>query len=656
MSGIGVFAIFFGIFGIVMIWLGFVTKKWIERSSDFILAGREVNLLVNILGVASIGYAGTTLALSPAFSIMGGLTKSVFMLGVCYAFVGIVSYGLFVAPVARRSGAHTLPEWMEIRYDNKVRTIVALTAIMAMIGITANNVVSMAYILTGFTSWSLLLTITVCFIVFIFFTYLGGLWAITLTDFLQGIICVFAVPLLIIVLLMKYGGWNFVASNWPGGNPMLFGVGGTTFPWFSLKYPSVFVALFLYGMALVWGSNHYWIRASSVRSDRVARDSYLWAALILFVANGIMYPILGAYVGAAYPSTFAPLGKVPPASSFGVFLKDISPIAAAYLLLTTVAASISTATATHIAGSSMVFRDIYQRIFKTKAKPEELVAPSRIISLIFGLICLTLCFFPGGPVYLFAFSCAWLAPSAILVILGMYWKRVTATGAFVGGLGGILFLTIWTILDLTKFYPMTTKFGHMVIPGVVISFLLTVIVSLLTKPKYFGEFEGAEKIKLIEEDIKVLDCVRKGYNTMAEITDILDVDSSISSRIIEKLESGSYIKRVGGSGLDFYTFTLTEKSKEVLPPLSPEEEKLAEDKLDMASIKILNHINTYPNLVANELVKITGLNQMANSVVVASLIRRKLLKERGMWRRIVKITEEGKRILKRHRVLLEGGI
>ncbi|HBY57133.1 MAG TPA: sodium:solute symporter [Candidatus Atribacteria bacterium] len=656
MSGITVFGIFFVIFGVLMTFIGFVTKKWIGRSSDFIVAGREVNLIVNILGVASIGYAGTTLALSPAFTIMGGLTKSVFMLGVCYALVGIISYGIFVAPIARRSGAHTLPEWMEIRYDNRVRTIIALTAIMAMIGITANNVVSMAYILTGFTSWNLLLTITICFIIFLSFTYLGGLWAITLTDFVQGIICVFAVPLLIIVLLMKYGGWNFVASNWPGGNPLLFGISGTTFPWFSLRYPSVFVALFLYGMALVWGSNHYWIRSSSVRSDRIARNSYLWAALILFVANGIIYPILGGYVGAAYPSTFAPLGKIPPAASFGVFLKAISPVSAAYLLLTTVAASISTATATHIAGSSMIFRDIYQRIFRPNAKPEEMVTPSRVISLVFGIVCLGLCFFPGGPVYLFAFGCAWLAPSAIIVFLGMYWKRTTNKGAFIGGIIGILFLSVWTILDLTKLYPMTAKFGHMVIPGVVITFVLTVIVSLFDKSKYFGKLEEKDKIKLIDKDIKVLDCVRKGYNTMAEITDILDVDSSISNKVVGKLENGGYIKRLANCGVGFYTFELTRKGKEVFPPpSSTKEEKLTEDKLDMVSLKILRYIDTNPNLVANKLIEITGLNQMANSVLIASLIRRGLLKESGMWRRIVTITQKGKEMLRKHRELLEGG-
>lgn len=654
MTGMGIFAILFIIFGVVLFRIGLVTRKWIERSSDFMIAGREVNLIVNVLGVASIGYAGTTLALSPAFSLMGGLVKSVFMLGVSYALVGIVSYGLLVAPIARRSGAHTLPEWLEIRYDNKVRTTIALTSIVAMIGITANNIVSMAYILVGFTGWNLILMITVCFIVLLSFTYLGGFWAITLTDFLQGAICIFAIPLLVIILLMKFGGWDFVSAGWPGGNPLYTGIAGTTFPWFSLKYPSVFVALFLYGMALVWGSNHYWLRASAVRTDKVARDSFLWAALILFVANGILYPILGSYLGSAFPTTFAPIGKVPPAASFGVFLKSINPAAAAYLLLTAVAASISTATATHIAGTSMLFRDVYQKVFRPKAKPEELVVPSRVISLIFGIVCLVLCFFPGGPVYLFAFSCAWLAPSAVIVILGMYWKKISSAGAFVGGLTGIIFLSVWTILDLAKLYPMTAKFGHMVIPGVVITFLLTVIISLFTKSKYFGKSEETEKIKLTDADIKVLDYIRKGYTQMAEITDMLDVDSSVSSKIIEKLERGDYLRRLADGGLGFYTFELTEKGKTILPPLSSKEEKLIKDNLDVLRLKVLKYISTNPNLLASKLAKITGVNQMGNSVIISSLIKGNFLKEGGIWRRIVEITIKGKEALDNYKELLEG--
>lgn len=288
-SSIAVFLIFLVVFGVIVNWLGIRSRKLIKGSTDYIIAGREVNLLVNVFGVASIGYAGTTLTLSPSFALMGGFWKGLAMLGLAYSVIGIGGYGLLVAPIARRSGAHTLPEWMEIRYDKKVRIVVAITAIISMIGITANNVVSVAYILAGFTNWNLLLLTVIAFLLFLGFVFASGLWGVAITDFFMGFLCIIAMPLLVVTLLIKYGGFNFLASNWPGGGSWLTtGIDGGTFPWFSLKYPSFLVALFLYGFALVWGSNHYWIRCSSVRSERVARNSFLWASLILFIANGII--------------------------------------------------------------------------------------------------------------------------------------------------------------------------------------------------------------------------------------------------------------------------------------------------------------------------------------------------------------------------------
>ncbi len=644
------FIIFFVVFGVVLNWLGIRARKWVQGSSDFIVAGREVSLLVNILGITSIGYAGTTLALSPAFALMGGALKAFFMLGFCYAIVGIGSYGLVVAPLARRSGAHTLPEWMETRFDKRVRVIIALTAIMAMLGITANNVVSMAHIIVGFTNWNLLLVTVIAFALFVGFMFASGMWGVAITDVLQGILCVVAMPLLVIVLLIKYGGVSFLNNNWPVGSWILNGITGKTFPFFSLHYPSVLVALFLYGLALTWGSNHYWIRASSVRSERVAKNSFLWSSLLLVLANGVVYVLVGSYAGAAHPTAFEPIGKTPLTGAFGVLLKDFNPVIAAYLMVTTIAASISTATGTYIAGSSMVFRDIYQRFFRPKAKSSELVTPSRIITLLFGLASLVLCFYPKGPVYLFAFGTAWLIPSAIVLMLGMFWKRCTSTGAFVGGLSGMLLLTIWTILDLTKIYPMTAKFGHMVIPGLVVTLVVSIIVSLFTQEK---REVLAEKIKLEDMDINTLVAISKGYNTMSEITDLLNVDSGISTSVINKLESHGLITRQGSTYLRYYTFNITESGKKYLPPLSQKDKTLLADNLDMDSLKILSYVSNHPNIVVNDLLNIVHKDAMAVSTIISSLIRRGLLLEGGLTRRTIKISSKGREILSKYQSLLE---
>lgn len=638
MGSVGIFTIFFAIFGFVMVLSGWITRKWIGRSTDYLVAGRQINLIVNILGIAAIGYAGTTLTLAPAFTLMGGLIKSMFMLGVAYSIVGIISYALLIAPAARRTGAHTLPEWLEMRYDSKVRFVITLITIVAMLGITANNILSMATIISGFTGWPISVTVFMTFAIFMFFTVLGGMWAVTLTDFIQGVLCIVAIPLLLAFLLIKYGPLSFVAKNWPGGNFWTVGIAGKTFPWISLSYPSVLVAFFLYGMALVWGSNSYWLRVSSVRSERVAKYSFLWAAVILFLANGFMYPLLGAYVGAANANAFVPRGSAAPAAAFGIFLRNTPSVLAAYFLLTTVAASVSTATAYYMAGSSVIIRDLYQRFIKPNAKPEQLVKPSMIFNTIFGLASLLLCFFPGGPVYLFAFATAWLAPIAVIVILGLYSRKFSSAGAFVGGLVGLIFMSVWTLLDLTKIYPLTSKVGHMVIPGLIVSFASAIIANFFGKSKY--EIVVARRDKLTDEEMKVLELIGRGYNTMAEITDLLDVDSSKSSELVLSLEKAGLIERLGHRGIHFYTFRVTDFGREVLSKRM----QISEKEVDEIGLKVLE-LAREGLVLADKLSKETRLNPMALGTVVNSLIRRGYLKEGGFWRRKISITEKGLEVL-----------
>jgi len=647
MSTIAIFGIFFAIFAVIIVWLGIASKKWVSKSSDYIIAGREVSLLVNIFGVAAIGYAGTLLTLGPAFTLLFGLTKGFFLLGIPFAIMGYISYGLIVTPIARRSGAQTSAEWMELRFDKRVRVLIVITSVIAMIGITANNVRAVAEIVHGMTMWSTNLMVLSFFVVYLVFVVVGGLWGVTITDVFQGMIILIALPLIAVLLISLFGGFSGVVDAWPA--VWSSGVTGSTAPWISLRYPSVLTGIFLFMIALVWGSNHYWIRVSSSRSERSAKWSFIIAGVICGIA-ATLYGFLGAYMGAFHLDKFTlGGGTIPPVGAFGVFLGMVPPIAGAFLLLAAVAASLSTGATTHIAGSSLLIRDVFQRFLKPNATDKETLKFSRMVTFLFGVVCLALCYFPGGPVYLFAFACAFLAPPAMLVILGMFWRRINSNGAFAGSLTGIIAMSVWTFLDLTKIYPMSQKFGHYVIPGLVVTFVIAVIVSYITKPEE-NAIGASLPDELTDEERKVLEIIRKGYNTMAEINDMLKIDCYISKEYIAKLEYYNYINRFGNGGKNYYTFNISEKGLKALPPLSEKEKSLLTDNIDETGIKVLLYVQENPNIVADELTNVTGMEVLASSNVIASLIRRGYLKEGGLWKRKVEISDGGSKLLEKYRM------
>src|SRR5699024_3212340 len=346
---------------------GLMTRKWVKNSNDFLIAGREVGLIVNIFGVAAIGFAGTIITLGPGLAIITGFWGSVGF-GIIYGIGGLALYGIIFAPYIRRSGAHTLSEWLEMRFDSRTRTLVTLATILGLLGIMANNVVSMAIVTTGFTGWSLLGTLAVIFFLFLLFTYIGGFWAVTLTDFLQMCVGLVALPVLIISLVMKYGSSSFLTSEWQGTSGfMTRGIGDGSLPVLSLEYPSVLTFTILFACFLVWGNNYYWLRVSSSRNESVARNGFIIGGILLVVVPITILAFVGIYAASIFPDTFAPFGDTDPMSAFGVVLKALPIGVAALALIGALAASISTSTTALMGASSTAVRDIYQRFIRPNA-------------------------------------------------------------------------------------------------------------------------------------------------------------------------------------------------------------------------------------------------------------------------------------------------
>ncbi|WP_366161221.1 hypothetical protein ABXS71_20565 [Bacillus infantis] len=644
-----VFLIYSVVFITVLIYAGFITRKWITGSNDFFIAGREVGLITNIFGVAAIGFAGTMITLIPGLALTTGIWGSLGF-GVVYGFGGLALYGIIFAPYIRRSGAHTLSEWLEMRFDSKTRTMITITSILGLLGIMANNVISMAIVATGFTGWSLILTLSVIFFMFLLFTYIGGFWAVTLTDFIQMCIGLIALPVLLISIVMKFGGLSFINSSWPGDlSYWTNGHANGQMSVFSFQYPSILTFMVLFACFLVWGNNYYWLRVSSTRSEKTAVKSFVYGAILLLVPT-IILTYTGVYAGAIFPDFFAPAGQGDPMSAFGVVLKALPISVAALALIGALAASISTSTTALIGASSTAMRDLYQRYVKPDATSKELTVPSKVITLILGLLVWLLCFYPGGPLYLFAFSTAWLGPPSVLVFLGIWWKKTTIKGAFYGGLLGIGVTVVFTVLDLLKIFSIA-QYTHVGVVGLVATLAGTILVSLVTKPNYYaetdwGSTQTAKSEEVNELEKEVLGYIQNGYSTMAEVSDMLGVDSAVSNKIIESLDKKRLINRKKYSGPGFYTFEITKSGREFVK-LSAVESQLASALLSIEDIEFLQQVlQGQENL--NVYLDKHQYDSLKASVVLSKLIRQDYLKESGLLRRKVSITKEGTGVLEQY--------
>lgn len=644
-----VFVIMFVVFIAILLGCGVYAKRWVSEASDFVLAGREVSTPINMMGVIAIGFAGTTIALAPGFAIMYGVKNSLIW-GLIYCVCGLLLYGVLWGKFVRLNGAQTLPEFLEMRYSAKIRPVIAVTSVIGMCGILANNIVSCVSSIVGYTGWNTMVVTAVVFLVIIVFTFISGLWAATITDFFQVCLGVVAVPLMLGLIMSRYGGFDNIAANWLNNDFINAGISGGAVPAVKLTYPSYLNFVICFAAALVWGNNYYWMKIASCRSEKVARKSFILAAVVLVVIFMVPLAIVGAYAGAFHGEVFQQGGGALPATgAYGFISSTFVPLLGSFFVVGACAASISTASTSALGASAVASRDIYQRLINPKATPKQTLKMSKIIMIFLGVLTWILCQFPGGATYLFAFANCWLVPPAILLLLGAIWPRFNNTGAFVGALAGMISMCLFTLLNDVLGVFNIGSYVYMATAGFIITLVAALIGSLFGKPKYYGE-KGWERVptasnrvdvKVDAFDKDVLKLIQLGHCYQADLTDYMGVDSAKAASSVEKLDQGGLIVREGSIGTKFYTYSITEKGAAALPTLSGSEAEMTKEFLCPLYVELLSIVANTPEKQA-EFVKKHEIRSMQMAAISSHLTRRGYIIEGGLFKRKLRITEAGK--------------
>lgn len=641
-----VFLVIFIIFLAFLFISSFVAKNWVKETDDYVLAGRQISTGMNIFGVIAIGFAGTTMALAPGFAIQFGF-KGSFLWSAIYSFCGLAFYGLLYSNFVRRCGAQTLPEFLEMRYDGKTRSVIAITSVVGMLGIMANNIVSAITNICAYTGWNKAVVTAVIFAVIIAFTYISGMWAISMTDLVQVIMGIIIVPLVMVLVIKQYGPLSGLAGAWPNGNPMGEGFMGTI-PNAGLTYPSVINFVILFASALVWGNNYYWMKIANCRSEKVARKSFVWSAFLLLIIFCVPLGIVGLYAGAFHPEVFTfNGGTVMPTGAYGFIASTLIPLFGSLAVIGAVAASVSTSATSALGASAVMTRDIYQRLIDKSGDPQKRLRASKWILIIVGAVTFILCQFPGGPTYLFAFANCWLVPPSVLLLLGMVWKKFNSTGAFWGALCGMVVMAVFELLELTGVF-VVGSYIYLATLGLIVSFVAAIIASLFGKPKYFGASDwelvpndhNRENITLDATDKEALRLICVGHKYMADITDYMGLDSKVTDAAIEHLDRGGYIQRAGLNMSKLYTFSATDKGRAVIG-LSGNDAKLASVGLTPDYVEFLKLVKTGDAHKQNEWIAAKKIRSMQMAAISSHLTREGYIKEKGLMRRKYEITEKG---------------
>jgi len=546
------------VYFVFVLGIGVALKRYMRTSTDFFLAGRSIPAWVCGLAFISANLgAQEVIGMAASGAKYGISTSHFYWIG---AIPAMVFVGLFMMPFYYGSRARSVPEYLRLRFDEKTRGLNAISFATMTVFSSGISMYAMAKLIqtlhifdAPFRSMGIPLGyifhfgIIISAVVVLGYILLGGLTSAIYNEVLQFFLIVAGFLPLVWLGLKNVGGWSGIkAQLGPSYTHSWMGMGHAStnrlgVEWFGLAMGLGFVLSFGY-----WCTDFLVVqRAMAADSMSSARRTPLIAAFpkmvfpFLVILPGLIAislptrPMPATVAGPAVVSEVHGKGIIPPKvnASTGAPVLDKNgqpvldydlaipnmllhyfPTGILGLGLTALLASFMSGMAGNVTAFNTVWTyDIYQSYINKNATDEHYLWMGRMAT-IWGIALSVLAAYAATRFnnimdmlqLVFAFV---NAPLFATFLLGMFWKRTTGHGAFIGLLSGTAAAAIHHGLTLPEGAVAGIKGGWLVSAPVHLypsemaqnfwtaiwawstCFIVTIVVSLLTKP--------AEESKLV---------------------------------------------------------------------------------------------------------------------------------------------------------------
>jgi len=511
-----------------VITVGFIIKKKIKSSNDFLSSGRNIPLWITSLAFISANLgAQEVIGMVASGAKYGIMTVHFYWVG---AILAMVFLGVFMMPFYYGSRARSVPEYLSMRFDEKTRGLNAISFAVMTVFSSGISLYALAKLLEIILKWDFDVSIWLAAGIVMIYTFLGGLTSAVYNEVLQFFLIVLGLSPLVIVALQDAGGWATIKANlqpelthaWKymghaDSNPM-----GINF--MSLIFGLGFVMSFGY-----WCTDFLVVqRAMIARNMGEAQRTPIVAALpkmlmpLIVVLPGViaialMQPAL-ASKGYSIPTTAD--GQLDYTMTLPSMIAHYYPSGLLGVGITALIASFMSGMAGNVTAFNSVFTyDIYQSYFVKNKSDRHYLWFGKFITVVGILISIVTAYIARGfnninDFLQLVFSFV-NGPLFATFLLGMFWKRTTGHGAFWGLLAGTVAAAIThgvTVAEgkggwIAELYTIRSGMGQaFIVAGVswIANFVTTILVSLVTKPKPDEELKGlvyslTEKPKYIQQ-------------------------------------------------------------------------------------------------------------------------------------------------------------
>ncbi len=483
--------IIFSLYLLLVVFVGYkVSSRQKMDSEDYFLAGRNLTwwiiggslIAANISTHHFIGMAGQGYTIGLAIASYEWL-----------AAIMLIIYGKFFLPYYIRTGITTMPEFLERRFNPKVRLIFAIISLFGYVFIEL-AVVLFTGSLAMQSIFGLPLTtgLVILCVVAGGYTLYGGLRSVAYTDMIQvGVLIAGGITVTILGLIKVgtispdhsgniFGGFQALIDGAPDKFTMVQTWNHPELPWIGVFFGGLWLANLFY-----WGCNQFITQKTLAAKDiwhgqmGVVFAGYLKLLVpFMVVIPGIIAYKLYDPVSGLMAGQEAELGLTPDLS-FPVLVKNLLPAGLSGLVMAGLMGAVMSTIASLLTSSSAIFTfDIYKRNFNPDADSQRLKMVGRLMVIGVLLTATAFGFMLREIDAIFTYiqrywSIAWPAVSAVF-LTGFFYKRATWKGALITMVVGPLWAMTFTFAENFELVPSLAFLNRATIDFVVCMFIIWV--------------------------------------------------------------------------------------------------------------------------------------------------------------------------------------
>ncbi|MEL7119981.1 MAG: sodium:solute symporter family protein [Bacteroidota bacterium] len=425
---------FIGLYLLTTLIIGWWASRRVKNTKDFVIAGRNLPLFIAASALFATWFGSETImGASSEFVEHGllGVIEDPFGAALCLILVGA-----FYARPLYKLNILTFNDFFRIRFSQRVELISAIFIVPSYFGWIAAQLVAMAIILQVVAGLPFWVGVAVCALIVVVYTYIGGMWAVSITDTVQTVMIVGGLLYLAVTLSKRAGGFTAVVESAPDG----------FFQFFPDRSFEAIVSYIAAWITIGLGSipqQDIFQRVMAAKNVRTSVNaSYLSG--VMYLTIGMIPLFIGLCANVIYPNLQLDDSQMILPT---IVMREGSLLLQVFFFGALLSAILSTTSGAMLAPATVIGENLIRPYVKINSDQQLLLIMR--LSVIFVAICSVLMAYWEGDIYDLVGQSSALSLVSLFVPLtaGLYWKRASDAGAMASILAGMI---VWIYFEFIR--------------------------------------------------------------------------------------------------------------------------------------------------------------------------------------------------------------